>query len=45
MQKPPDLPPGWMPWLRGALPVPAAIPLCTRPYAYVNSFNYALHIL
>lgn len=39
------LPPGWKPWLVAVLSALVAVLLCTRPYIYVDSFNYALHIL
>ena len=45
MQQRSHLPPGWKLWLAAAVLVLAAVLLCTRPYSYVDSFNYALHIV
>lgn len=45
MQERSPLPRGWLRWLLVALLVYAAMLLCTRPYSYVDSFNYALHIV
>ena len=45
MQERSHLPSGWKPWLAAAALVLVAVLLFTRPYSYVDSFNYALHIV
>ena len=45
MQKHPPLPSGWRLWLAIAAGTYVLILLCTRPDTYIDSFNYAKHIV